>query len=304
MLFHGLCAFPITPADDDGIVDTAFLRRLIRHLSDQGVDSIGLLGSTGIAPYLDRAQRRRAVEAAVAEAAGRTPVMVGIGALRTGEAVRLGQDAAACGADAVLLAPVSYAPLTEAEVYEHVVTVAGAVDLPLCLYNNPGTTHFTFSPALIGRLSRVARVVAVKNPAPEPAAMAGALADLRGRVPAGFSLGNSVDWRAGEALLAGADAWYSVLAGLLPALCVPLVQAASRGDAVRARALDATLRPVWDLFTAYTSLRVVHAMAGLLGLGTAAPPRPILPLDDAALRRVSEVLRGLETALPSDDVPR
>jgi 4-hydroxy-tetrahydrodipicolinate synthase len=219
--------------------------------------------------------------------------MVGIGALRTSEAVALGQDAAACGADAILLAPVSYTPLTEDEVFHHFATVADGVDLPLCIYNNPGTTHFTFSPALIGRLSRVARIVAVKTPAPELAASAGELAGLRGETGPDFSVGASVDARAAEALLAGFDAWYSVLAGILPALCVPIMQAANAGDAAQARALNAALQPLWDAFATYTSLRVSYAAASLFGVCQAAPPRPILNLDPAAQRRIASLLETL-----------
>jgi 4-hydroxy-tetrahydrodipicolinate synthase len=293
MCFTGLSAFPITPAADDGHVDTIALRRLVARLADAGVDSIGLLGSTGSAPYLDRAERRRAIEAAVDEVSGRTPVIVGIGALRTSQVIALGQDAAACGADAVLLAPVSYTPLTEEEVFGHFAAVAEAVDLPLCIYNNPGTTQFTFSPKLIGRLGRVARIVAVKNPAPEIASMPEVLADLRRRTPAGFSVGTSVDWRAAEALLAGYDAWYSVLGGVLPELCLPIVRAAAAGDAARARRLNAALQPLWQAFMQHSSLRVVYAIVNLLGICRAVPPRPILPLEESAQRQVASVLESL-----------
>jgi 4-hydroxy-tetrahydrodipicolinate synthase len=293
MPVSGLCAFPITPGDDDGRVETDAMRRLIRRLVPSGVQSIGLLGSTGSAPYFSRDQRRRAIEATIDEAAGRLPVMVGIGALRTSEAIALGQDAAACGADAILLAPVSYTPLTEAEVFHHVATVADAVDLPLCIYNNPGTTHFTFGPALIGRLSRVARIVAVKTPAPELPALAGELAALRAQAGADFSVGASVDARAAEALLAGFDAWYSVLAGILPELCVPIMRAVQAGDPARARALNAALQPLWDAFATHTSLRVTYAAASLLGVCQAAPPRPILNLDPPAQRRIASLLESL-----------
>ena len=98
-LFQGLVAFPITPADAGGRVDAEALRALLGRLTDAGVDSIGLLGSTGSYPYLTREERRRAVEIAVACVGGRAPILVGVGALRTDEAVRLGQDAAGAGAD-------------------------------------------------------------------------------------------------------------------------------------------------------------------------------------------------------------
>ena len=74
------------------------LRRLVARLVAAGVDSIGLLGSTGTYAYLTRAERRRALDTALAEAAGRTPIVVGIGALRTDAAVKLAQDAKAAGA--------------------------------------------------------------------------------------------------------------------------------------------------------------------------------------------------------------
>jgi 4-hydroxy-tetrahydrodipicolinate synthase len=292
-MFQGLSAFPITPADEAGHVDTAALARLLERLVAAGVDSIGLLGSTGSYPFFDRLQRRRAIEAAREAVAGRVPLLVGIGALRTGDAVQFGLDAKAAGADALLLAPVSYTPLTDREVFTLFETVAGAVDLPLCIYNNPGTTHFTFGVELQARLSQVPGIVAVKNPAPEASVVAAEHAALHGRVPPGFALGYSGDWRATEALLAGGEAWYSVLAGLFPEPCRQILQAVRAGDADRARALDAGLKPLWDLFIQYSSLRVVYAAANLLGLCQAAPPRPILPLEAAAQDRVAETLQQL-----------
>ena len=293
MVSKGLSAFPITPSDAGGRVDVPALRRLLGPLLEAGVDSIGLLGSTGSYAYLAREQRRRALEAALEEAGGKVPVLVGVGALRTDDAIGLAQDAKAAGAAAGLLAPVSYTPLNDDEVFEHFSAVACASGLPLCVYDNPATTRFTFGPALLGRLSRVPGIVALKSPAPEPGALPGHLAALRGAVPEGFSLGYSVDWHAAEALLAGGDAWYSVAGGVFPGSCAALVRAAERGDAAEARRIDAALRPLWTLFREFSSLRVVYAIADLLGLCRAAPPRPILPLPGHARQRVEATLATL-----------
>lgn len=294
MRFSGLSAFPITPMDADGRVDLPALRRLVARLCVAGVDSVGLLGSTGSYPYLTRDERRRALEAALDEAGGRVPILVGVGALRTDEAVRLAQDARAAGAAAGLLAAMSYTPLTDDEVFAHCVAVARESGLPLCLYDNPSTTHFRFGPALIGSLSRVPGIVAVKSPGQAPDAVAGHLAELRAAVPPGFSLGTSGDWLATEALIAGVDAWYSVVAGLFPDMAVAIVRAVRAGDATEARRLDARLEPLWALFREYSSLRVIYTCANLLDLTQAAPPRPILPLGEAARARVAEVIRTLD----------
>lgn len=289
-----LSAFPITPSDINGHVDVGALRGLLRPLVAANVGSIGLLGSTGSYPYLSREERRRAVETARDEVAGRVPLLVGVGALRTDEAVGLAQDAKVAGADVGLLAPVSYTPLTEDEVFEHFETVARESGLPLCIYDNPGTTHFRFTPALVGRLSRVPGVVAVKSPAPEPQAVAEHLRELRNVVPDGFSLGYSGDWKSVEALLAGGDTWYSVVGGLFPQAAMAIVRAVDRGDAAEARRLDARMQPLWDLFKEFSSLRVMYACADLLDICRATPPRPILPLSGEAGQRISDTLKKLD----------
>ena len=290
---NGLSAFPVTPADADGKVDVVALRRLVARLSGAGVDSIGLLGSTGTYPYLTRAERRRAIDAALAETGGRVPVLVGIGALRTDETLALAQDAKAAGATAGLLAAVSYLPLTEDEVFEHFSVVARS-GLPLCVYDNFSTTHFTFRPELVGRLSAIDGVVAFKGTAPGGAETQAHLAALRRVVPDGFSVGASFDVNCTEAMIAGADVWYSVAGGLFPERILAIVRAVARGDDAEARLLDAALSPLWDLFRDYSSLRVVYACLDLLGLGDAAPPRPILPLSDKARRRIAATLDELD----------
>jgi 4-hydroxy-tetrahydrodipicolinate synthase len=292
--FKSLSAFPITPSDSEGRVDVAGLRGLVARLAVAKVNSIGLLGSTGTYAYLSRSERRRALDAALDEVGGQVPVLVGVGALRTDNAVRLAQDAKAAGAAAGLLAPVSYTPLTEHEVFEHFATVSRESGLPLCIYDNPSTTHFKFSPDLIGRLCRLPNIVAVKSPAPEPQAVAGHLADLRRNVPEEFSLGYSVDWQCVEALIAGGDTWYSVVAGLFPHTSMALVRAVRDGNVAEARRLNKRLHPLWGLFTEFSSLRVMYASADLLGICRAKPPRPILPLGDAARQRVADIIKTLD----------
>jgi 4-hydroxy-tetrahydrodipicolinate synthase len=292
--FTGLSAFPLTPANAEGKVDTQGLQRLLDRILQADVRSIGLLGSTGIYMYLSREERRRAVAAAVEVVAGKIPLMVGVGTLRTDEAQALARDAAKEGADALLLAPVSYTPLTEEEVFRHFEAVAGATDLPLCIYNNPSTTHFSFSEPLLQRLATLPRIQAVKMPLPKDMDFRGELGRLRADLPPKFKIGYSGDWGACDALLTGADAWYSVVAGLFPKPAAALTRAASQGDLTESRRLDALFAPLWALFKTHGSLRVVYAAAGLLKLTDAIPPRPLLPLSADLLPAIEAAIAGLE----------
>ncbi|MFC7739139.1 dihydrodipicolinate synthase family protein [Roseomonas sp. GCM10028921] len=292
--FRGLSAFPITPAGDGGRVDTDALATLLRRLQKAEVDSVGLLGSTGTYAYLTRAERRRAIEAAAECVSGRVPLVVGVGALRTDDAQDLARDAEAAGANGLLLAPVSYTPLTDEEVFQHFAAVAGATGLPLCIYNNPSTTNFTFSDQLVARLAEVPRIFAVKNPAPAPTEAKAKVATLRALLPGDFDIGYSGDWHSAEAVLAGGVAWYSVIGGLLPRPSLALMRAAQAGNAAEVHRLNAAFGPLWDLCKQHGSLRVVYAAANLLGLTGAQPPRPILPLGAAERGRTENALAALD----------
>ncbi|WP_439622498.1 dihydrodipicolinate synthase family protein [Shinella sp.] len=289
-LFSGLSAFSITPTDTAGRVDREALSGLLERIRSAGADSIGLLGSTGGYAFLSREERRHAVETAIASVGGRIPVIVGVGSLRTDEAEALARDAKAAGADGLLLAPMSYTPLTEEEVFQHMAAVAKAGDLPLCIYNNPGTTRFIFSDDLIARLAEVPNIAAIKMPLPADGDFRREIARLHARTPPGFPIGYSGDWGAAESLLAGGAAWYSVVAGLLPAEALALTRAAMAGNRAEAERLDLAFQPLWDLFKEFGSFRVMYAIAGLLGLSNAAPPRPILPLRPADIVRVEAAL--------------
>lgn len=291
-LFTGLSAFSLTPADADGMVDIAALGVLVERLVAAGVDSIGLLGSTGIYAYLDRAERGRAVAAAV-EAANGVPLIVGVGALRTSWAIELVRDAERAGASGLLLAPMSYAPLSDREAAAHYHAVAGATGLPLCVYDNPGTTNFTFSEGLIADLAGVSGIAAIKMPLPADGDYAGELARLRAAVPGEFAIGYSGDWGAAPSLLAGGDAWYSVVAGLLPELALRLTRAAREGDIGEAAAIDAALEPLWALFKAYGSLRIMYAIADRLSLAVGDPPLPLMRVGIDVVASVDAVIDSL-----------
>lgn len=296
-MFTGLSAFPLTPLDDDQ-VDEAAYARLVSRLAAAGVDSITALGSTGSYAYLDRDERRRVVRATLAHS-GETPVIIGIGALRTSQVKALAHDAQQAGADAVLLAPVSYQSLTEDEVFGLYEEVTAELSVPLVVYDNPGTTRFTFSLELYARIAELPRVAAIKIPPPSEVPVADQLAAIREAVPSRVHIGISGDSQAAAALSAGSDAWYSVIAGTLPEPALRITRAAQdaaagAADPRVAGAASERMQPVWELFAEHGSLRVTAAIAEALGLvGRDCLPRPVLGLADSQRVRVAQVIEEL-----------
>ncbi|MGW1910520.1 dihydrodipicolinate synthase family protein [Streptomyces sp. NPDC002076] len=256
------------------------------------MDSIGALGSTGGYAYLTREQRARAAKIAV-EAADGVPVMVGIGALRTSQVLALAEDAQKAGADAVLLAPMTYQPLTEDEVFGLYEEVTRELSVPLCVYDNPRTTQVHFSDDLHGRIARLPNVGSIKIPAvpDEPARAKARIDALRALIPDTVTIGVSGDWAAVRGLNAGSDVWYSVLGGMFPQTALMLTRAAQAGHAGRATELSDQLEPLWVLFRRHGALRVMSAVASHLGL-TKEPnlPRPLRGLDTSARQDVAAAL--------------
>lgn len=99
--------------------------------------------------------------------------------------------------------------------------------------------------------------------------------ELRGRLPAGFRIGYSGDWCAAPAFLAGADAWHSVVAGLLPEPALKLTRAAMAGDATEVERLQSCFAPMWSLFEQKGSLRAIYGIAELLGIEIGSAPLPV-----------------------------
>ncbi|MEM9970224.1 MAG: dihydrodipicolinate synthase family protein [Pseudomonadota bacterium] len=291
--FVGLSAFPVTPSDTEGRVDVDHFQRLVSRLVQDGVASVGALGSTGGYMYFNPSEKARAYAAAV-EAAGATPVIAGIGAMHTAEAVANARAAEAAGAQGVLLAPVQYMALTDDEIVGLFSAVTGAIGIPVLIYNAAGKTGISVSEQLIARLAATDGVAAVKNPPAPEGDFAGQLARLRITTPEGFSLGYSGDSSILGALRAGADAWYSVLAGTLPEQSARLW--ANRRNAAALAAAAEPLVPLLRTFDAYGGIRVVHETALMLDLGTVAPPPPLQPLGPSARREIEVALEAAMAA--------
>ena len=192
-MFTGLSAFPLTPMNEQGIKEQEFTQ-LVARLAQAQVDSIGVLGSTGSYAYLSVEERARVAKLSVESAAG-VPVVVGIGALRTRDVLANAEHAQQAGAGGLLLAPVSYQKLTDDDVFNLFSTVSRAISVPLCVYDNPGTTHFTFSDELHGRIAELPQVRSIKIP-PVPYNLEDAkarVARLRALIPNDVTIGISGD---------------------------------------------------------------------------------------------------------------
>jgi 4-hydroxy-tetrahydrodipicolinate synthase len=190
---------------------------------------------------------------------------------------------------------IAYQPLSEEEILTFYQTVCQHVSVPVCVYDNPVTTHVSMSDELKGAIAALPGIASIKIPGPAKNEVAQKVQSLQWRLPARVTIGISGDACAADGLNAGCAVWYSVCGGLFPQIAKEIVAAAMRGEAQRATAISARLEPLWMLFRKYGgSLRVTAAAATILGLcGEDCLPRPLLPLSPGAFREIAETLRSL-----------
>ncbi len=160
---RGVYAALVTPLDENGNVADAVLERLCVHLIDQGVSGLGILGTTGESVSLSQDSRRIVQRVTRGAAENRARIITCVGS--TSVVTVLGQidEAAQYGADAVLVLPPFYYPLTERELLQFYSTVAERSSLPLLIYNIPALTKISVPPRAAIELAQHPRVVGMKD---------------------------------------------------------------------------------------------------------------------------------------------
>jgi 4-hydroxy-tetrahydrodipicolinate synthase len=289
--FHGIISYPVTPFHaHDGSVDVTTLERLIDRLVERGSHGIAPLGSTGESAYLEDGEWDKVAETSIKCVAKRLPVIVGISDLTTKNAVRRAKFAESAGADAVMVMPVSYWKLGEAEILRHYATIADAIGLPIMVYNNPATSGIDMQPELIVKLAReIDNVTMVKESTGDIQRMHRITQLSDGRLPF-FNGSNPL---ALEAFAAGAVGWCTAAPNLAPQWPMKLYEACRNGDLVQACAVFYELLPLLQFILKGGLPTTVKAGLALQTFPVGLPRPPLAPLDEAGTTTLQKILFAL-----------
>lgn len=266
----------VTPMTETGDIDWAALERLIDWHIANGTQALGLVGTTGEASTLSHPEHREVIRFGVSHAGGRIPIMAGTGSNSTLEAVELTVSAAEAGADCALLVTPYYNRPTQEGLYQHFKTVAGAINLPIVLYNVPSRTGCDLSVETTLRLSQIENIVGLKDATGDVARGAALIQAL----PKGFAVYSGDDSTTCDLLQVGAAGCISVTANVAPAQMADMCKLALAGDMASARAIDDQVRALHGtLFIEPNPIPVKYAM-GKMGLIEPTMRLPLTPLSE------------------------
>ncbi|WP_322009385.1 dihydrodipicolinate synthase family protein [Paraburkholderia sp. J12] len=286
--FKGIIAYPITPfSRETGGVDVSSLRRSIERLIADGVHAIAPLGSTGECAYLTDDEWDEVAECATKTVSGRVPVVVGISDLTTHNAIRRAVFAERAGADAVMVLPVSYWKLTEAEIRGHYAAIAKAINIPIMVYNNPATSGIDMSPRFIADLVRdIDNVTMVKESSGDVQRMH----ELRQLSDGAIPFYNGCNPIALEALAAGASGWCTAAPNLIPELNLHLYHAVAAGQMDIAREVFYRQLPMLKFILSLGLPATIKAGLRLQGFDVGAPRKPLQELTGEAIVELGRLL--------------
>jgi len=146
-----------------GKVDEKALVELVEWQIAEGSHGLVPVGTTGESPTLTHDEHEHVIEVVVKTARGRVPVIAGAGSNNTEEAIRLMRFARKVGADAALVVTPYYNKPNQRGLLHHYKALHDAVDLPIVIYNIPGRSVIDMTPATMGELARLPRIVGVKD---------------------------------------------------------------------------------------------------------------------------------------------
>ena len=289
--FHGVFPYLVSPIDEAGRIKSGVLGRLVDDLIAAGVHGLTPLGSTGEFAYLSNAQRAEVVRATIEAAAGRVPVIAGVAATATADAVAQARDYQKLGADGILAILESYFPLAEPQVESYFRAIADAVDVPVVLYTNPQFQRTDLSLDVIARLSEHPRIRYIKDASTNT----GRLLSIMNRcerlkvfsasahIPAAVMLIGGVGWMAGPACV-------------IPRQSVRLYDLCRAERWAQAMALQRLLWRINEIFARFNLAACIKAALDIKGydVGDPVPPQRALSREErkivaAALADVAEL---------------
>jgi 1-pyrroline-4-hydroxy-2-carboxylate deaminase len=272
MNWTGVIPAITTPFHADLSVDHAFFATHCNWLVDNGCSGIVALGSLGEGATLTFDEKRAVLSTAVQALGGRAPVVAGVSALSTQEAVDIAKMARDCGCAGLMVLPPYVYVGDWREMKTHVAAILDATPLSAMLYNNPVAYKTDFLPHQVCELlAGHENLHAIK----ESSADVRRVAALRSLAGSRLKILVGVDDLIFEAGMAGATGWIAGLVNAFPAESVALFDASLRGDRDRAFALYQWFLPLLRMDTVPKFVQLIKLVQQEVGMGNerVRPPR-------------------------------
>jgi 4-hydroxy-tetrahydrodipicolinate synthase len=284
-MFEGVFVAIVTPFKN-GRIDEEALRGLIDFQIAGGIDGIVPCGTTGESATLSHDEHDQVIRIAIDACKGKASVLAGTGSNSTQEAIELSENAKRAGADGLLQITPYYNKPNQEGLYQHFLSVADAVDLPIILYNVPSRTSVNMIPETIVRLAKIKNIVGIK----EASGSLQAMSEIIANCGDDFTLLSGDDPLLWPILAIGGKGVISVTANILPAKVVAMCEAAVTGNMKKAQSMHYKLMDISDSLFSDTNPIPVKAALHLMGKIENELREPLIELSSDHLERLKKAM--------------
>ena len=290
-IFTGAGVALITPMNADGSVNYEKLREMVEFQIENQTDAIIVCGTTGEASTLTNEEHLECIRFCCEVTKKRIPVIAGTGSNCTASAAYLSKEAEKAGADALLLVTPYYNKCTQNGLMAHFKQIAGAVDLPILLYNIPGRTGVKIAPETVVALCRdVDNIVGVKDATGDISEVASVLS-LAKKEGIEVDLYSGNDDQIVPVLSLGGKGVISVLSNVIPRETHEMTASYFDGDVKKSMELQLKYFDlIGALFCEVNPIPVKKAM-NLMGMGVGPLRAPLTEMEEEHAARLAEEMK-------------
>lgn len=280
----------ITPFKQDESIDFDALGKLIEYQIRNGADYLVVLGTTAETPTLSDDEKREIMHFAVRKAAGRLPLVVGIGGNNTRAVIEHIRTDDLDGFDAILSACPYYNKPSQDGLYAHFKAIAQASEKPIILYNVPGRTGVNMTAETTLRLANDFRnIVAIK----EASGNFSQIDDIIKNKPQHFTVISGDDGITFPLITLGAVGVISVIGNAFPKEFSRMVRLALEGDYASARNIHHHFTELIKLLFVEGNPAGVKSMLSAMGFCENKLRLPLVPNTITTYEKIRQVLEQL-----------
>lgn len=287
MIFKGAATAIVTPFDENLNINYAKFKELLEFQILNGIKAIVVCGTTGEASTLTTDEKKDLIRFTVEVVDGKIPVIAGTGTNNTAQSIELSKYAEKVGADGLLLVTPYYNKCTQEGLFKHFSAIAGAVTIPIIMYNVPSRTSVNILPDTVARLSKVPNIVGVK----EASSDLSQIAEILSKVDDNFDVYSGNDDQILPILSLGGKGVISVLSNILPRETENICEFYFNNKIEQAKLLQLKyFKLIKDLFIEVNPIPVKEAM-NILGYNVGETRLPLCKIGNQNYEKLKNTLK-------------
>ncbi|GLC31873.1 dihydrodipicolinate synthase family protein [Clostridium omnivorum] len=280
--------------DKENNISIEATKKLARFYAEKGVKGLYVGGSSGEGFLLTVEERKKMLEAVMAEVGSELTIIVHVGAAATKDSMELARHAKEVGAHALSAVPNVYYGLPERSIELHWKNIMDSAELPFIIYNIPQTTGYSLSNNLLKKMLSYQNVVGIKNSSMSTY-------DIQKFKAIGgekLLVFNGPDEQYISGRIMGADSGIGGTYGVMPELFLKAEEYFSNGNIEKAKEVQFTINEIIGELLSFPSLYgAAKEVVKLRGIDIGTTRLPLEPVDEADMPRVKALYEKVVSSI-------